>query len=269
VKLRIEIADEHVVCYQDGTSAFSAPLGDFLSAICERSEGAVMPEAIPEGVRFFRARGQVAIVVLEDAPQVRTVRWLADDSPVPFGPGAVYRTARLAFPFVVTIVAFRAGGTTGYQQCFYRTEPLRTEADPLFFPNLYNVADGYGQTCWLCLANMRRDLSKLTWADRVAVIRNHLWGAGFNQSSEVHEGMSYWQAMRKIDPRLNNLAAWEAASAADPFFPLTVKWRPSGATVGQVIDTMFDGIGTPRMPGTLSELVQMLSLVAVRRRKSG
>jgi hypothetical protein len=264
VNLRIEIADERVVCYQDDTAAFSASLGEFISAIRERDETVAMPEAIPDGVRFFRSRNQVTVLVLEDAPQVRTVRWLADDSPAPYGPGSVYRTVRLAFPFVVTVAAFRGGGSTGYQQCFYRTEPLRSEDDPLFLPNLYNVADGHGQTCWLCL-NLHRDLTKLSWAERVAEIRNHLWGAAFNQSSEIHERMSYWQVMRKIDPRLKTLAAWEAASADDPFFPLRVAWRPRGATVGQVIDTMLQGVKSPRVPRTLNDLVQLLSLLAVRR----
>jgi hypothetical protein len=208
-----------------------------------------------------RTRGDLKVLVMEEKPQVRTVRWLADESPVPFGTGAVYRTARLAFPFIVTVVAFRAGGLTGYQQCFYRTEPLAAWSDPLFYPNLYNVANGYGQPCWLCLVKVRSDLARLSWNDKVREIRRHLWGAGFNKSSEMHEGMSYWGAMRTLDPRVKSLDAWEEASQKDPLFPLKVKWKPSGRTLGDVIDAMLERVG-PRCPQTVADLVQVLSLAA-------
>jgi hypothetical protein len=261
MNFRIEIADEQATCYQDGRSAFSAPLKDFVSALVAYGDHRALPEPAPDGVRDVRARGDVKILVMEEKPQVRTVRWLADESPVPFGRGAIYRTARLAFPFIVTVLAFRAGGLTGYQQCFYRTEPLAAWSDPLFFPNLYNVADGYGQQCWLCLVNVRPDLAKLSWNDKVDEIRRHLWGAGFNKSSEMHEGMSYWSAMQTIDPRFKSLDAWEEASQRDPVFPLEVRWKPCGRTIGDVIDMMLERVA-PRCPQTITDLVQVLSLAA-------
>ncbi len=196
--LSIEIAADQVNCLQDGTKAFTASLTDFLAALAERSDPPSLLEAIPEGVRFIRRRNDVVVLVLEEQPQVRTVRWLADESSVPFGNGAIYRTARLAFPFVVTVLAFRAGGLTGYQQCFYRTGPLASLSDALLLPNLYNVAaDVYGQRCWLCLANLQTDLRPLSWQNKVREIRKHMWGTGFNRSSEIHEGTSYWTAMRR------------------------------------------------------------------------
>lgn len=264
--LRIEIADEQVVCRQDGRVAFSAPLTGFVTALSDRADRLSLPEPIPEGVRIVRQRGDVVVLVLEEQPQVRTVQWLADESPVPFGVGAVYRTARLAFLFIITVVAFRAGGLTGYQQCFYRTEPIGALSDTLFYPNLYNVADGFGQTCWLCLVNLRCDLSSLSWNDKVREIRRHLWGAAFNQSSELHEGMSYWAAMRTIDPHYKSLAAWEEASRTDPFFPLKVQWQPSGRTLAEVVDGMLERVG-PRCLQTASDLAQvMMSLTANRPR---
>jgi hypothetical protein len=264
--LRIEIGTDQVECRQDGTRAFAAPLKEFLAALDERADVLPLPEAIPEGVRFVRRRGNAVVLVIEEKPQQRTVRWLSDESSTPFGKGAIYRTARLAFPFVVAVLAFRGGALTGQQQCFYRVEPLRRLSDPLLLPNLYNVAAAYGQQCWLCLANLRTDLRPLSWNDKVREIRRHLWGAGFNRSSEIHEGMSYWTTMRKVDRRVETIETWEEASREDPFFPLKVAWRPAGRTVGDVINEMIGRVGPPPVV-TVAQVAQVLSLLAARAAK--
>lgn len=255
--VRVEITGQVVVCKVDGRVSVSAPLAGFLDALVRRCNWTPLPEAIPEGVRFVRGRADVCALVLEEKPQVRTIRWLSDDSRAPFGQKASYRMARLAFPFVVVVVVFRAGVLTGFQQCFYRCSPLRRLSDPLSFPNLYNVAEGYQQKCWLCLANMNSSLAKLDWGQKVAEVRKHLWGAAFNRSSEIHEGMSYWQAMR-VDPRVESLAAWEKASRKDPYFPLQVAWRPVGKTVGEVIDEMLSLACAPGEPQSAQDLAQLL-----------
>ncbi len=166
---------------------------------------------------------------------------------------------RLAFPFVVLVIAFRGGAITGFQQCFYRCEPLRRLDDELLLPNLYNVAKAYEQLCWLCLANLRKNLAPLDWAEKLRVIWTHTFNAGFNASSERHEGMSYWGAMRKVDPRVASLAAWEEATRKDPLFPLSVQWRPSGRTVGQVMEEMLNRVAGPAFTGGQSELAALVS----------
>jgi len=260
VDLRIEIAGEQALCRQDGVEAYSAPLGDFLAELAQRSDYLVLPEPIPEGVRSVRGRGDAVTLVIETQPSVRTVRWLADESPVPFGKNAVYRTACLAFPFVILIVTFRAGGLTGLQQCFYRTEPLEKFTDSLLLPNLYNVAEAYGQKCWLCLANLQTDLRPLCWNEKVRVLRSHLWGGAWNKSSEHHEGNSYWGTMRGLDPRLKSLGAWEKATRQDPLFALKVQWKPLGRTVTEIVDEMLAKVAPRPTPVTAAHLAQVLSL---------
>jgi hypothetical protein len=258
--MRIELAGDQAVCKQDAKIAFSARLPDFLAAIVERADGWGLPEPaepIPEGVKFIRKRGNAVVLVIEEQPQLRTVRWLAGHSPVPYGPGAKYRMARLAFPFVVLVVALKGGALTGYQQCYYRTAPLESFSDSLLYPNLYNVAAGYGQECWLCLVNLKKDLTKTTWENRVREIRKHLWGAGFNQSSEHHEGMSYWGRM-KVDPRVESVDRWEAESRKDPFFPLKVEWKPVGKTVGEIAGQMLSAVAPPRFPASVEQLAGLL-----------
>ena len=262
--LRIEIVGDQVVCRQDGTKAFAASLNDFVAALVEQADLLPLPDAIPEGVRFIRRHGEIVVLVIEEQPQLRTVRWLVDESSAPFGAGAVYRTARLAFPFVIVAIAFRAGSLTGYQQCFYRTAPLRGLSDPLFLPNLYNVADGHDQKCWLCLAGLRTDLTALRWDEKVREVRRHLWGAGFNRSSEMHEGMSYWTTLRNLDRRFQTLETWEQASLENPFFPLGVAWTPSGTTVGDVTERMMARL-CPPTPVTVAQLSQALSVLLPAR----
>ena len=267
MNVRVEIVAEEVTCRQDGQVAFSAPLKDFLGAVVARSEHQTFPEAIPEGVRFIRRRGDVTVLVLEERPALRTVRWLADDSPDAYGKKAVYRTARLAFPFVVLVIAFRAGALTGYQQCFYRVAPLHSWSDALFLPNLFNVANAYGQPCWLCLANLKKKLTRFSWNEKVRTIWTHVFGASFNRSSEVHEGMSYWGAMRGIDPRVASLSAWEEASKSDPFFTLRVPWQPLGKDIGRIMEEMLSAIAPPQFPDTVTGLVQVLSSISGRGAK--
>jgi hypothetical protein len=52
--------------------------------------------------------------------------------------------------------------------------PMQRLDDPLYFPNLYNVAAGYGQQCWLCLANLKKNLVPLPWEEKVREVRAHL-----------------------------------------------------------------------------------------------
>ena len=193
------------------------------------------------------------------------MRWLADNSAVPYGKDAVYRTARLAFPFVVVVLIFRGGRLTGHQQCFFRTAPLEKLDDNLLLPNLFNVANGHGQPCWLCLANLKRDLAPLSWNEKICVIRKHLWGASFNRSSEVHEGNSYWQTMRGVDDRVASLDAWERATQADPFFPLQVNWKPSGTTIGEVIESMLVMVAPPQVITSADQVVPLITLSRGRR----
>ncbi|MDR3703758.1 MAG: hypothetical protein P4L56_29180 [Candidatus Sulfopaludibacter sp.] len=268
--IKIILSGNRAVCLQDGKEAFAAPLSDFVERISGRGDAMTLNGPIPEGVRHAQRRGDATVLVLEDRPQTRTVRWLADDSPAPFGPGAVYRNVRLAFPFVVIIVVFNAGRLTGVQQCFYRTEPIQSLQDPLFYPNLYNCAQtpqgrGYSMESWLCLANLKDDFGPLTWEQRSQLIHHHVWGGAFNRSSEVHEGNSLWQSV-KADPRVSTVERWAEESRQNPYFPLTVPWRPYGKSVGETADAMLATVAPERPVTDAASLVGMLLARPASRR---
>jgi len=255
MRVRIEIANDQVVCKANGRLSLATSVANFLDAVAGRVDFSALPEAIPEGTRFIRRRGDRVVLAVEEPPGVRTVRWVTADSLIRLGPQASYRTARLSFPFVVLIAAFHRGALNQSLQCFYRCAPLRTVEDSLQYPNVLNVREKYGLPCWLCL-KLPNDLSRLSWEDKVGTIRSHLWGEAFNESA----GTEYWEAMREIDPRVATVEAWEQATAEDPFFTLAVPWRPLGRTVGTVMGDMLDVARHSGVPGSAVDLAAVAAL---------
>ena len=268
----IEIVGEEVTLKRGETVVVKAALGDFLDSLAQQQSRATFADGspLPDGVRFVHQRGIATVVVLELFPQVREVRWISNQSPQPFGPKTQYQPATLAFPYIVIFVLFQAGCLTGFQQLFYRAEAISSENDALCFPNLLNVSEGYGQKCWLCLANMT-DVSQLPWNKKVHRVLEHFWEAGFNKSSEYHEKNSYWQkaTAARLDPRLNSVESWQAATEEDPLFMLKVKWKPAGLTVGQVVESMLAaGYGTAAIKSS-SDLITLICSCAQTRSGQG
>src|SRR5262249_14663310 len=186
----------------------TVPLAEFLPNLAAPLDPRPSCGFFPEGVRAWVPRGDAVAVAVEVPPHVRTVRWLLDDSEAPFGKKARYGQFFLAFPYVVLLLVFRQGGLTGYQQLYYSRQSLPEGPDDLLLPNLYNVANAYGQRCWVCLAQLQNDLSRLSWPEKLRAIVGHVLTAAWNRSAEVHEGSSYGQ-LRDIDPRVKTPAAWE------------------------------------------------------------
>lgn len=262
----IEISGTQVVGRLDGEKTASLGVRDFVTGFLSRVESPPSNEAIPEGLRFGWRRGDFLVLVLEEKPALRTVRWLANDSPAPFGRRAKYRTVRLAFPFVVLVVTLCGGELTGHQQAFYRTAPLRRLSDELLLPNLRNVARAYEQDAWLCLAHLHGRLAPLNWYEKIDTIWQHVMNAGFNGSSEHHEGMSYFGEMQSLDPRIASVEAWEQASLADRYFPLQVPWRPVGKSVGTVMEESLRRVAPPFDPASAEDLLPLLAAPAGKRR---
>jgi len=221
-------------------------VSDFVRAL-GRASPAGPDIVVPRGVRISRQQGDVLAVAFEIPPGARRVRWIRDDSAEPFGATASYREVQLAFPFVIVLLVLHRGRLTGQQQLYYRTAPLESADDPLLLPNLYNVAEGYGQRCWLCLQHVRQR-PEWTPDQTIANAIDHTFSAAFNRSSDVHEGNSYWERMRDVDPRVASVDAWEEATRADRGFPLGVDWRPAGTSIRREFDTMCAELGAALPP---------------------
>lgn len=238
-----------------------ASVARLIQGITTRSSPLPSCGYVPEGVRVWTERGDSVGLVLEIPPDARSVRWLADGSRAAFGPKARYRTAYLSFPYCVLLLVLRQGALTGVQQLYYRTKPLAENDDRLLLTNLPNVSRGYDLQSWVCLMNVR-DLSRLSWPKKLAAVRQHVFGAAFNRSSEVHEGNSYWTSSKAVEARVRTLQAWEQATRADPYFTLGVRWRPAGTTALAELDSMLGRVVADQPLETATDLAGVIAASA-------
>lgn len=254
----LTIHGEEITWWNDSPETISIPLAEFIGVLQAQADRGETEGPLPAGARFLIHRGPATLLVIEEPPQVRVVRWLDDESEQPFGDEARYRSVRLAFPYLVIVAVFLHGRLTTRTQCFYRTRPITGKRDLLYTPNLYNIDAREDMPCWLCLKKLRIEAAATDWDATVSAIRNHVWQATFNRSATLDRTKSYWYKMQRIDPRIAGLTAWEEATRADPLFPLHVRWLPLGQTLGHIMDTMLDKVAAARQLTTAYEWAMLL-----------
>jgi hypothetical protein len=215
------------------------------------------PLILPDGVKSVISQGNVTVWIWESPPRVCNFDWVTNDSPRPFGAGAKYRQVRLSLPYLVVLVTFgrnEAGlvDLLPSNECFFRNAPLKRLEDELCYPALLNCskfAPPEGRPLsWICTQHLRRTsrMAKRDPAERFCggfeALRHCLLETAFNYSSEHHESSSWFSESCSIDPRLQTVEAWEAASARDPLFVLDVPWLKTGFSVAQIVDRIFSNL---------------------------
>ena len=101
---------------------------------------------------------------------------------------------------------------------FFRVAPLASLDDTLChtcLPNVRGEPGHYGSQR-VCLRYRPEMLEGVPLAQSVPALIDFFWSTGFNQDIS-HSAFERAQA---LDPRLADLAAWEAATRANPLFPL-------------------------------------------------
>jgi hypothetical protein len=216
---------------------------------------------LPDGIKMILSEGAHTIWVYECPPRVHNFRWIAGDSPTPFGKGTKYRSVRIALPYLVVLTVFGPGPSgqlqlTSANECFFRNTPLKDAADELYFPALLNCSkfvpeDGH-PLAWVCTQhlNFAALLRETEQPKRLAAsfnaLRHCLLETAFNLSSENHEGSSWFTASRGVDPRISTVEAWQAASEKDTLFVLDVPWLSTGHSLAQVVERAFKNVGARR-----------------------
>lgn len=243
----ITIEGDTIACVTPEGKRVAMPLGDFVQkafkpGACSRGVG-------PAGVRLIDSAGPITIWAYEIAPSVRCLKWIADNSPAKFGKGAVYRSVRIGLPYMVVLAAFENGTLSDYNECFFRNKPLEDEDDELFYPALLNCSkftpDIGRPLSWICTQKLDRApiLAEKNPRRRMSTglkcLVQCLLEAGFNYSSEHHEGTSWFTESCKVDKRVSTVDRWQEATAKDPLFVLDVPWLPTRMTLRNVIDRMF------------------------------
>jgi len=184
------------------------------------------------------------------------LQWIASNSPAPFGRKAIYRTVRIALPYLVVLAVFVPGRgnriqLNGFNECFFRQAPLKNPAiDTLFYPALLNCSkfdppDGRPLS-WICtqklnfnsISSQPDDNTRMRTALRALL--HALLETGYNLSSEHHEASSWFTESVSIDPRIATIERWVRQTEIDPLFVLDVPWLKTGLTLDQVIERAFD-----------------------------
>lgn len=231
----VEIRGQKVALYRDGPDGprldRKVHLGDFLQAVASTHPGPMKDRYLflPSGTRLVQVKGASTILVIEQPPQVRQIRWSNER----MGKGGSYASYRLAFPYMVYVVTFYRGEFEDLR-LYHRTAPLRAGNDPVYLSNLMNVqADlGLPSCARVCLRGRPSGLTDLPFAGQVEGLLTYFWTSGFNMDIEG----SCFERARLLDPRISSMEAWQQASEADPLFPLEVAWELAAPSLQEEVD---------------------------------
>lgn len=242
---KILVADGQLELTTDEGRTLTMPeerLVQMLRAEIEPPTGEV---ALPDGVKFIQWQAPFMCVVHQLPAHVRQLRWITDDSPVPYGPGTKFKTRRLSLPYAITFAIYYRRrtrlGLMGYNELYFRNEPLKTKHDRLGFAALLNVSrinTRRRPRAWICTQHLRCP-PDAQWDAQLAALLDHTWNGAFNLSSEHHEGASWYGESQGIHPDLHPVQNWEKATSKNDAFALTVPWKPAPLTVGQLIEAML------------------------------
>jgi len=266
---QVILKEKTAALHMSGGTVKEIPSKQLVETVQEYGLRGLSPEALPDNVKWKVECGPLSIYILELKPDLRSICWISPKSRADLGPKASYDQYRLATPFIVLKVPFLGGMIQPRCELFYRNQPLRRLEDELYWCNLLNVSpNSYHCTAWICTQYLGKELHLVPGmpAQRPGILRQldalvtHLWGGGFNRSSEHHEGQScFSKAVQDgLDPRVTSVDRWQKESLKDPNFVLKVAWKPTGLTVGSLLDRHIKSSGVHRDLSDTAELISTL-----------
>jgi hypothetical protein len=174
-------------------------------------------------------------------------------------------------PYAISFVVYCRHGAhltlVGYNELYFRNEPVKTRDDPLGYPALLNVSqiEAPGRSrAWICTQYLHVDPG-LPWDAQLAALLNHTWNGAFNLSSEHHEGASWYGVSKGVHSDLHPIDRWERATANSETFALHVPWKPAPLNVGQTMCAMVEecqqslGRGIPTRRRSKAKLGNLVS----------
>lgn len=178
---------------------------------------------LPPGTVYYRRRGSMSGIILEEPPGIRFVKWIHDrDS----DGNHIYKIRRLAFPYVV--LGFSMEKSALYKaMVFYRNQPITSSDDLLYHVNLLNVwLDGK-----VCLGLQNSYLAE-NIQEAAARIREAFWRNGFNGAiSECYNSCA--------KKTTGDIEEWERRSTENPQFVLNVQWPETQLSVADLMQTLL------------------------------
>jgi len=252
---RIIIENGKVIFDTEEGQRYECPESRMAELLREESTPPLEGCLLPDGVKFVDWRPPYLLVVHQYPAQVRQMRWITNDSAVPYGPGATYRPIALSLPYAITFAMFSQTkgrlALGGSNELYFSNQPQRTRSDrSLGYPALLNVSHikkGKRKLSWICTEHLAHKPNE-DWTKQLDNLLHHMWGGGFNLSSEHHEGASWYGLSKGIHPDLSPVEKWEKASQRNNLFALGVPWKPVPMTFGELVDCFFaehHGAGVP------------------------
>ena len=178
----------------------------------------------PKGCRFCCSIGSSTIIVIEQDPQVRSLR-LGSDLCVTIN--SPYTA--LALPYSVFFFHFREGR---FSSLYYgwRTRQLASLDDTISMPLLPNLHSNLS----VCLGDQRIDNGTLI--EQTQKVLDSFWGSQFNSDLSRR-----WHDKADISPLLNTAESWRQNSLDDPTFVLHLNYGDH-RTVQQTLDMIAGSV---------------------------
>lgn len=244
-------------------------IDQFCGVVAKNTVSGLDKDPIPDNVKWIVRSGPLEVYILELKPELRRVKWVNETA----GPKQSakqdecgYSHRKLATPYVVMSVPFYGGQLHPNLELYYRNLPLTSLDDQLYHCNLLNVSMGKrvagqsGFKTWVCTQYLNTGACKST-ADILSEIISHVFGGGFNRSSDNCEGgsgFSTYEANRGVDLRVKDVNKWEQASEKDPRFVLDVDWIKADATPRDLINFRMKQFNTVEAPQTSKAIGNIL-----------
>lgn len=176
----------------------------------------------PNRSRLFYRKGNTDIMVIEQDPTVRTLRFNPSFSET--------GNFNVALPYVVFVFRF-VNEKFADVYCMFNDKPLGDLSERPIRPYLTNIDSDL--RC--CLGKTFHLPDGLTHSQTVEYILSYFWTA--EHSNEWNEHWNYNQSyFAGCDGRLASCDAWQEASQDNPLFVIDdVSWQRHGRTIGDLI----------------------------------
>jgi len=176
----------------------------------------------PNRSRLFYRKGNTDIIVIEEDPQVRTLRFNET-----FAHSGRYN---LALPYVVFVFRF-VNGKFCDVYCMFNDKPLGDLSERPVKPYLTNI-DG-DLKC--CLGRSHQLPEGLSYNQSVEFTLNYFWSAEHSNEWSEHwrQSQNYFAGS---DARMSNAKLWQKATEENPLFVIDdVTWQKHNRTIGDLI----------------------------------
>ncbi|MBP6858606.1 MAG: hypothetical protein KBC33_02115 [Candidatus Pacebacteria bacterium] len=203
------------------TAIFAEKAKKHLAELVMRVREEVLPEddatgsgdgdspALPTGTRFCVRNGKMTVFVIEQPPQKRTLKIMAED-------GARSQSYQLSLPYMVFFVVLR-GRKSDNMYAFFRKAPLRSMQDDLLCVATPNIYSDF-RVCFSASA------AKPSLAEMAEESIGNFWGGRF---IETHDPSNLTNQI--------SFEKWEAQSKKDSLFGLSYTWRSARKSVAEML----------------------------------